>query len=329
MSSPDISNTLGNLFLSLAVGAVLYGVTLTQAYVYFSRYHDDGRILKFLVVVICVLDGLNLVFTTHLVYHYVITNFGVFEALNHVVWSMKALSVAHESLVPLVELLYLWRIRKLSLLLPKSGATAPKIISGAWVTICVLILANTAFGFRNIIFFDTFLRHDWNVPVGLALWCPIAISTSGGMVFLLRPALHGGKRVGGLVGAVILYSVATGLLTSLVSVVCLVVFIADQNSLLYIAIGLCLPRLYANSCLAMLNARLRLRDRLADATITVDVTRALEFRIPQSEGVTTTQKDVSIMVNSYNANHVDLELGNEGTHSEIRTVLSMTDGHSS
>lgn len=44
-----IDNTLGAVLVGFAVSCCVYGILITQIYVYFSRYPEDRLVYKFLV----------------------------------------------------------------------------------------------------------------------------------------------------------------------------------------------------------------------------------------------------------------------------------------
>ncbi|KAF4612444.1 hypothetical protein D9613_003975 [Agrocybe pediades] len=61
---------------------------------------------------------------------------------------------------------------------------------------------------------------------------------------------------------IIQYFIGSGLLTSLAAIMCIVLYVAQPNTLIYLGLELSVTRLYANSVLAMSNARKGLHQRL-------------------------------------------------------------------
>ncbi|KAF8526923.1 hypothetical protein BU17DRAFT_61898 [Hysterangium stoloniferum] len=86
--------TTGAVFIGVLVG-VLYGILTLQMYSYYQKFPKDPSHLKCLVGVIWVLDTLHTIFVTHMVYTYLVTNFGDYLALGHNIWSFNLLTRYH------------------------------------------------------------------------------------------------------------------------------------------------------------------------------------------------------------------------------------------
>ncbi|KAI6021795.1 hypothetical protein BKA83DRAFT_4287630 [Pisolithus microcarpus] len=69
---------------------MLYGVTTLQTYVYYMHYSEDASTVKFLVGAVWILDTLHVAFMCHILYYYLITNYGVLTSLEYDVWSFPA-----------------------------------------------------------------------------------------------------------------------------------------------------------------------------------------------------------------------------------------------
>lgn len=83
-----IPDELGPILIGGLVSAALYGITTLQTYVYFMHYVEDASTKKFLVAAVWVLDTLHVSLTCHILYYYMITNYGVPTSLEYNIWSL-------------------------------------------------------------------------------------------------------------------------------------------------------------------------------------------------------------------------------------------------
>ncbi|TFY77363.1 hypothetical protein EWM64_g6648 [Hericium alpestre] len=87
--SVTIDDTFGAALIGLLFGAVLYGVTNLQTWLYFRHYDKDPRALKALVLVLWFLDTLHLALCARTIYWYLVTNYSNPSALANNMWSMS------------------------------------------------------------------------------------------------------------------------------------------------------------------------------------------------------------------------------------------------
>ncbi|KAI6006494.1 hypothetical protein F5J12DRAFT_95488 [Pisolithus orientalis] len=86
-----IPGGFGSTLVCGSVSAMLYGtMTLQGTYVYYMHYSEDVSAMKFLVATLWVLDTLHVSFMSHMLYHYLIINYGVPTTLEYIVWSFPA-----------------------------------------------------------------------------------------------------------------------------------------------------------------------------------------------------------------------------------------------
>ncbi|KAI6139609.1 hypothetical protein EDD17DRAFT_1671345 [Pisolithus thermaeus] len=62
-------------------------MTTLQTYVYYMHFSGDTSTIKFFVGATWILDTVHVVFMCHMLYYYLITNYGVPTSLEHDVWS--------------------------------------------------------------------------------------------------------------------------------------------------------------------------------------------------------------------------------------------------
>ncbi|KAI0632630.1 hypothetical protein C8Q77DRAFT_830955 [Trametes polyzona] len=178
----DVGLTVGALLLGTLITAVGYGITTTQTYMYRSRFPQDPWFIRWTVWTLLALDTTHIVFSWHLVYHYVVLNFGNHAALERVAWSFSATIVITAIITTIVHCFYARRI----LILGNRRRLVPALI-------LVLSVVRLALGFlacAQIITLKTFQRvqHDTlaTVVVGLGSGTLADCVITTTLVYLLR-----------------------------------------------------------------------------------------------------------------------------------------------
>ncbi|KAJ3719642.1 hypothetical protein DFJ43DRAFT_1159097 [Lentinula guzmanii] len=291
-----LDNTMGAILVGILVSAVLYGISLVQTFFYYNHYRNDAWYLKSLVAATVFFDTMHLCFITHtskfwfdrtsflsltnipLVYFYLVSRYYDNEQLNDMIWSVLAEAIPTGFTGTLVQTFYTIRVWRLS---KKNHVLAVVIMS--------IVLAQTGdmwycMGHYIIATFDVpaVTRHFWFDSVhqriilgsrhvlplirsdSLEYRLPLDVIIAASLCFLLTQSRTGFKHSDTLINKLILFSVNTGLATSICAVASLVSLIASPDSLLYAPFYFCIGRLYSNSLLATLNARKQIRNSSND-----------------------------------------------------------------
>jgi len=258
MLQPNLDNTLGALFIGLIISAILNGVTLSQAWFYFSsqnRDRQDPFWLKSLVVIIVALDFLHQFFTSYWIYDDCVTKFGNFPALNVLPWSYYGMAYPTGAVGIITQSFYVWRVWKLS---------GSFIISGAIWSIALAQFG--AFLYYVAQVFDVPSAADLSSKLGpyailvnaLGAACDICIAVA--MVFYLRRSRTSIKRTNHMLRSITLFTVTTGIISSVCAILVLSMAGAFPGTNIEIPPYFMLTRIYANSFLATLNVRDHLRE---------------------------------------------------------------------
>jgi len=86
------------------------------------------------------------------------------------------------------------------------------------------------------------------------------------LIFLLQRSRTGFKRSETIINRLILFTINTGLLTSMCAIMSLISITVWPNTFIYITFFLCLSKLYSNTLFATLNARKSLAGGMPDDT---------------------------------------------------------------
>ncbi|KAJ7348455.1 hypothetical protein DFH08DRAFT_866007 [Mycena albidolilacea] len=255
-----LDNTMGALYLGVVGSAILYGISLLQTVLYFTRYRRDPVYLKALVFVTLILETLHMILIMHAVYYYLITNYYKTSELQVVVWSVAIEAVPTGLTAALVQSFYAFRVYRISakdvrltgVILLLVGATSA--CGTAWV---ILALSK----------YPSYDRLRTISPLAISI---NALSTSADVVitatlcYMLHKSRAQSLADESFLSRLILFTINTGLMTSLCAVAALISIVFSPNTLIYASFYFCVGRLYTNALLASLNARSVIRGHIRD-----------------------------------------------------------------
>jgi len=240
--------------IGVVVSAALYGVTCIQTWYYYGRYPQDPWHIKLLVAAVLISDSCHQALISHTVYTYLVTEFGVPDALGKIVWSLIVEVFFNGFTALFVQSFLAMRVYRLS---NKSWlATGAVMILVTGEFILVLAYAFQALHFKTFAQLATLKSLSMSVN---------AVAAAGDVLIaaflctLLQRSRTGFRRSDTMINKLMVFSINTGLLTSICAVASLISIAAWPGTFIYIAFYFCLGRLYCNSLLATLNARKSLR----------------------------------------------------------------------
>ncbi|KAJ7092119.1 hypothetical protein C8R43DRAFT_1049942 [Mycena crocata] len=255
----SLDNTMGSMLLGVIVSAVLYGISLLQCLFYFTRYHRDPTYLKTLVASTVFLDTMHLAFVIHTVYHYLISNYYQHDALKVMIWSVSLEALPTGVTAALVQSFYAYRVWRMS--------HHNYFLTGL---ILVLVLATSACGTAWVVLAleaQTYERLLTISPLTISI---NALSTAADVIitstlcFMLHQTRPASLETESMINRLILFTINTGLLTSLCAIASLISLIVSPKTLIYASFYFCIGRLYSNALLASLNARAVIRGQIND-----------------------------------------------------------------
>nr|VWP02593.1 Dehydrogenase with different specificities [Ganoderma boninense] len=250
----ELPKTFGAWLICASVGCMLFGLTTHQTYRYFRLYPEDGPKLKLLVFALLILDTLHTVTNIHLCYYYLVINYLNPTALGVGVWSLRAL-------VMLVS--HAFFLRRIFLRMRPVGERqiVPVLAIG------ILMLSELAFAIAVtvmtfvLVSFAAFKSHMWMIWVMLANAVVIDLLVTSCLIFYLWRSRTGFKRTDNLLDVLMVYTINTGLSTSLLTLPAMICAIIMPDNLIWSAIYVIASKMYANSLLAVLNSRRSLIDK--------------------------------------------------------------------
>ncbi|KAF7433632.1 hypothetical protein PC9H_005593 [Pleurotus ostreatus] len=254
-----IKNLLSIAEIGSAVSVFLFGVYTVQLYLYYSNFPKDRWQLKALVAVVSVLELGHVISVLHYLYTISISWYDHPERLFvHTPIGISIETLLGGYIACIVQVFFTDRARRLT---------------GAWRTayFCNLLsLARFALTTAVVIYLITKTLSEfeknwgWLVTVCLVVGAAVDIIVAGLLCsHLIWERKTSFERTTKLIDRIILMTLQTGLATSMLTLAVMILFETMTDSYVWVALYMCLARIFSNSLLATLNARTVFR-RLAD-----------------------------------------------------------------
>ncbi|PAV17529.1 hypothetical protein PNOK_0759400 [Pyrrhoderma noxium] len=298
---PVLDNTMGVLFVGVLLGMALWGAGCVQVYYYYNRYPKDELWIKCLVFVVWALDTTHQGMITHTAYTYLVTEYGNLNFLGIIVPTLLYEVIISAIICLFVQSFFVLRIWKLShkniyITVVLLALVLAEFLSCAIYTEKALKLKT----YQNLAKIVN-LSRTINV---LSAASDVAIAMA--LIWLLQQSRTGFRRSDNMINRLILFSLNTGLLTSLDAIMSLVTITVFPTTFIYIMFFVTISRLYTNSLMATLNSRKSLSGGLGDES-TGDASsnqryraRAVEIEAPSTlkfdQGINS--RGLSIKVNT-------------------------------
>lgn len=273
-SAIDSPELLGALEIGIFASTCLLGIVMTQGWMYFKEYKKDHWALKAVVCALLTFELGHSLSSMASVYYFSV----VIASLPIKPGNCYPLTIAviFGTLVTfVVQTFYITRLRHLSsnLLVGIIGwfLTASHLGLGLWVGVESWLDVQ-----RQPNAFEFQLNWGWLVTSALGLGALIDVFIAATMSFYLKKSsnslgTHGMKmkKTSELIQDLLIWTIETGLVTSITSVLVLVCFQTMKFNYVWVAVYLSLSRSYSISFLASLNARSRWRARFNGSTSTL------------------------------------------------------------
>ncbi|TCD70890.1 hypothetical protein EIP91_001198 [Steccherinum ochraceum] len=247
MGSPA-AQTYGPIFIGVVFNIVLYGIMITQTFLYYTVYKRDRLWMKLFVAVLFVCDTLNSVFDLAFLYIPLVTKYGDVHELTYATWVFATDPAMTAIIALLVQMFFAWRVYVLT-----NSVTAVTFIVacsiGQW---CGGM--GTAIAVGMVPEFTHFQSFKAIVIVWLTCSAVADTAITIALVWHLRRHKTGFSPTDDAVNRIIRLTVQTGLVTALCAIVDLILFLASPSGL-HLIFNLPLSKLYTNSLMSSLNSR--------------------------------------------------------------------------
>ncbi|TFK47574.1 hypothetical protein OE88DRAFT_772195 [Heliocybe sulcata] len=238
----------GPAIIGLFFNILLYGIMITQVFLYFKSFPKDRTWMKFYVLLLFVADTLNSVLDCIWMYQSIIIHFGDNDFVSKANWAFAADPAMTGIIAMLVQFFFAWRI---------------KILTGSWILVIAVVIAALGGGLGGVgtAIAVTILPHfaDFQMfqPV-VVVWlisnavCDVLITSA--LTWHLRRHKTGFPATDDIVNRIIRLTVQTGMLTAVVAVLDVGFFVGSPSGI-HLAFNFPLSKLYTNSLMSTLNSR--------------------------------------------------------------------------
>ncbi|GJE90358.1 hypothetical protein PsYK624_064890 [Phanerochaete sordida] len=268
---------MGPLLVLVCFALILFGIFTAQVYFYWNTYEKDSRFVRNFVLALWILEALHTTFCICMLYTYFINHFGDANEVEVIVWSAVATVFLEIIIVSLTQAFYIYRIWKLS----KRNFLVASI--PALALLARVVLGYVAAGFLVSYKTWTAFREERGpqLTLNVALSCGgfVDLVTTGLLSYFLWRSRTSFPRTRHVVDRLLHFALNTGALTMIFSMAILFTYNLVTTSLLWAGMVEIVSKLYANSMLAMLNARNNIRNASASAQHDTSGSGPLDIRM--------------------------------------------------
>ncbi|KAJ7766308.1 hypothetical protein DFH07DRAFT_351099 [Mycena maculata] len=259
MATASLDTTMGIWLVSLFIAAILYGMGVIQAYLYFHWYPNDKWGLKVTVICLMVFETLQITLFLVGVYQPLIQHFGDLSAIFRITWVDATQLISGFLSAFLVQMYFAYCIYTLS---PKY-----KIIPVFIVVLALLQIGSglaqtiTSTELGNFTLLDK-TKTTTTLQAASTLACDVAITVC--LCYTLNDKRTGVRTTNSLLNTLMVNAVNRGMLTTFAAAVNIVLFLSVPHTFWFFLGLIPSSKFYMNSMLATLNMRDHIRERHDD-----------------------------------------------------------------
>ncbi|KAI0353725.1 hypothetical protein OH77DRAFT_1522283 [Trametes cingulata] len=281
-SLPSLDNSYGAVLLGTFFGLILYGLALHQAYRYSRMDFGDSKWMKCYVAIVMALDTFHVILCMHMCYYYLVDNYFDPAVLFTRVWSIDNLGLSAAVTIVTCQGFYAHRVwlvgrqyRPLVIivvvfLLGVLGMFKDVLIIHGWTysrsshapphSSCSASATYATVNANILPGYSEFRQLTWLFSIGFGLVVVSDVIMTTVLIVVLRRSRTGftrQDRTDSKLDVLIAYTISTGLLTDVFSILSFIFPLAylGTNSMVYIALDIVTTKFYVNSVIGTLNFR--------------------------------------------------------------------------
>ncbi|KAF7319683.1 QCR6 subunit 6 of the ubiquinol cytochrome-c reductase complex [Mycena kentingensis (nom. inval.)] len=263
--SSSLENTLGAVLLGAVVSTFIAGTTLVQVLVYFQRFPNDGGCYRRVVATLAILDTVHSASVVASSYEYAL---GCVQRSPLVLLEIPVSAKVQTFIVPIlvtaVNIMYTVRLFKFGGLHGTYFARLVGYIIALPLLVGFSLAIYIAVKMTSLTTWESSLPLAWAFETAYGIGTGVDLLVAVAMVCFLRSTQKQQQkcerrrsRLDAQIRVLIQYCLASGTLTSLCSLACVIALITMPNNLIFFALTFISTRLYVASFLTMLNMRPR------------------------------------------------------------------------
>jgi len=300
----DVKTTLGAVLVGGLLCGVLTGVVFMQALVYFQLYPVDKPRIKFMVILVWTLDAIHtaMVFASNWIY--LMSHYADPAISDTIPWTM-GLTIFFTALITFLVHCF-WAHRVYMLSKKNWFITAPILVLafvrlGAAMVSTIKMISGGSFSIFT-------RRYGWVFTLGLSASSVLDVLISGALFHFLGQSRTGFSSMDQVINSLSLYSIECGLVPCVFTLSTLICWITMPRNLVFLGLHFIISKLYANSLLATLNARARIRARSVRSGEDHPVPMPLFVNTGhRGVGITSDVTDTKLQINVERDIHYDIE----------------------
>ncbi|THG96863.1 hypothetical protein EW026_g5047 [Hermanssonia centrifuga] len=244
----NLASRYGPIFIGVVFNILLYGIMITQTFLYFAVYKNDRFWMKAFVGLLFLCDTINCALDVAFVYIPLVSDYGNQDALNTATWVFATDPAMTAIIALLVQMFFAWRV---------------KVLTGNWFVVGFIALCSicqwcgglgTAIAVGMIPEFVHFQKFEVIVIIWLVFSALADTAITLALTWHLRKHKTGFTVTDDVVDRIIRMTVQTGLVTALCAIIDLIAFLATPTGI-HLIFNLPLSKLYTNSLMSSLNSR--------------------------------------------------------------------------
>jgi len=267
-------------------------VTCVQTFMYFQNFSRDALWLRSTVLFLWMCDTVHLALITHGLYFYAVTNFSNPKALQDPTLSIMVHIIITSISDLTVRYVFGHRLWILTSNIPLAVSIA--------VTSLLVFCSSMSFTSLGIHYksFSNFTKIQYLLYMAFGSGVVADTIIAAALCIVLTTRRTGFRQTDSLVNVLMVYTINTGVMTSVVAILCLVLFAIMPHNYIFLALFFNLSKLYLNALLATLNARTSLRDQM-DVVSSIQLAGIAESRSDNSSKKVPTSPHIAISVERY------------------------------
>ncbi|KAF9062531.1 hypothetical protein BDP27DRAFT_1336480 [Rhodocollybia butyracea] len=233
----------------------LFGTLSVQTYLYYLAFPNDRRTVKCIVYGIFIIEVVQTILVTHDAFSIFGYGFGNFDSLTNVHLDWFTVPVMSGVVAFAGQAFYAYRIGILS-----RSKMVPSLILLVSLVSSVAAFMTGVYSFQigNVIT----LAQSSKTSIVVGIWCGAAalgdIAIAVCMTYYLSHRDSGYSSTHSIVAKYIRLTIETGSVTALIALLNVILFFAFPGKGYYGTPALLMPKLYANTVLVVLNARMKI-----------------------------------------------------------------------
>jgi len=255
MDGLNLNPTLGALEIGYAISTFLFGVTTVQAYLYYHHFADDPPKTKTLVTAVWLLELAHAISVSHGLYMETIIQYGEPEKLIKLPFGYDSCLFFSSGIALLAQCFF---ARRVWIVTESKFLPIICYVMASLRFIGSILLAVEAYQMVTLKEYQD--KWEWLITFVLVDGACVDVIIASSLCYnLISHRSSVTVRTVRLLDQLIMWTIQTGLVTSLAAVAMTICFFTMKNNFVWLGVYMFLSRLFSNSLLASLNARSNLR----------------------------------------------------------------------